>query len=113
MKIRGIEGMSDSEIVSEVQRGARFVIFYYCISIIVMTFRRGSDVYFIRPEASAFVKGFPYLLLSLVLGWWGLPWGPIYTVQAIALDCRGGKDVTSDIVRQQKARTAAASSAGA
>src|SRR5215469_11856637 len=39
-KIRGIEGMTPEQLNFELQRGARFVIFQYAISIIVMSFRR-------------------------------------------------------------------------
>ena len=28
-------------------------------------------------------------LVSLVFGWWGIPWGPIWTVQALAGNLRG------------------------
>jgi hypothetical protein len=38
MKIQGIEGMSPDEIRFEVQRGAKFVFFYYSVSVIVMSF---------------------------------------------------------------------------
>jgi hypothetical protein len=34
--------------------------------------------------------GVPYTLGTLLLGWWGIPWGPIYTVQAIAKNFSGG-----------------------
>jgi hypothetical protein len=44
MKIRGIEGMSPDQLQFEIQRGARLVCYYYCVSVVVMTFRRSSDV---------------------------------------------------------------------
>jgi hypothetical protein len=34
--------------------------------------------------------GLLYSFGTLLLGWWGIPWGPIYTVQAIARNFRGG-----------------------
>jgi len=37
-------------------------------------------------------------LLSAVLGWWGIPSGPIYSVQSIASNIKGGKDVTQQIL---------------
>ena len=40
----------------------------------------------------------PYALLSAVLGWWGIPWEPIYTVQSIASNIKGGKDVTQQVL---------------
>ena len=44
--------MSTAELDFEIQRGARFVLFQYCISIIVLTFRRASDIYFLREGES-------------------------------------------------------------
>lgn len=72
-KIRGIEGIRAGEVDFEIQRGARFVLFQYCISIIVLTFRRASDFYFLRQGESALTRGLPFTLLSLVAGWWGIP----------------------------------------
>ena len=34
-----------------------------------------------------------------VLGWWGIPWGPIWTISTIVTNLRGGRDVTNDVVR--------------
>lgn len=98
-KIVGLEAIkSGGELQQEIQQGAKFVLFQYCISILILTFKRSSNVYFIRPDENAFVKGLPFTLLSLVLGWWGIPWGPIYTVQSVWVNSKGGKDVTSEIL---------------
>jgi hypothetical protein len=40
-------------------------------------------------------------LLSLLIGWWGLPWGPVYTLEMINInsDKQGGAtDVTEDVL---------------
>jgi hypothetical protein len=97
MKIQGTEGMSTDEIRFEVQRGAKFVFFYYSISVLVMSFRRASPVYFIPAGQNALGKGLPWILLTLVAGWWGIPWGPIYTVQSLVVNFKGGKDVTAEL----------------
>src|SRR5258706_4716075 len=47
-KIRGIEGMKYGELDFEIQRGAKFVLFQYCISVVVLTLRRPADIYFLR-----------------------------------------------------------------
>jgi hypothetical protein len=107
VKIRGIEGMRAEEIDFELQRGARFVLFQYCISIIVLTFRRASNIYFLRQGENAVTKGLPFTLLSLVAGWWGIPWGPIYTVQSVYNNSRGGKDVTESVRNSLRAEAAA------
>ena len=106
-KIRGIEGMKDGELDFEIQRGGKFVLFHYCISIIVLTFRRPSDIYFLRQGESAVTKALPFTLLSLVAGWWGIPWGPIYTIQSVYNNSRGGKDVTQAVLNSLRAQAAA------
>jgi hypothetical protein len=37
-------------------------------------------------------------LLTLVAGWWGIPWGPIYTIQGVWVNLNGGRDVTPQIM---------------
>lgn len=31
---------------------------------------------------------------TLVFGWWGLPWGPVRTIQALVHNCSGGKTIS-------------------
>jgi len=107
VKIRGIEGMRGDEVDFEIQRRARFVFYQYCISIVVLTFRRASDIYFLRQGESTVTKGLPFTLLSLVAGWWGIPWGPIYTLQSVYNNSRGGKDVTKSVLNSLRAEPAA------
>ncbi len=95
--IKGTEGLSIDQIKDEISRGAKFVYFTYCISILVMTFRRPSNVYFVKTGESSFKYGWPFLLASLFLGWWGIPWGPIYTLQAMGRSFTG-KDVTPEVM---------------
>jgi hypothetical protein len=107
MKIVGIERMTTSELDFELQRGAKFVYFQYCISIIILTFKRSSNIYFFRTGENALGKSLPFTLLSLVAGWWGFPWGPIYTIQSVYNNFRGGKDVTQSVVNSMRAPKAA------
>jgi len=97
-EIVGLDGISDEEFNHELQCGARFVIYSYCISVIILTFKRPSAIYFVRSGESRFVKGLPYTLLSLVVGWWGIPFGIIYTIWCVASNSAGGTDVTDEIV---------------
>src|SRR5882672_5619198 len=98
MAIVGIDGMSTEQINMELRAGGRFVVFQYCISIIVVSFKRGSSIHFIRAGESAFGRGVLFSLCSLVLGWWGIPWGPIWTIATVYRNCRGGLDVTAHVV---------------
>ncbi len=97
-KINGIEGMSYSQLAGEVQTGGKFVVFEYCISVLIMTFKRGLAIYYIKPGESALAKGLPYTLLSLIVGWWGIPWGFIYTPMALITNFGGGKNVTTEVM---------------
>ena len=98
MKILGIEGLTPDQLNFEIQRGGKFVFFQYAISLVVVSFRRNSDVYFIRSEEATTSKSIGFTLLTLLLGWWGIPWGPIYTIQVLKTNFQGGKDVTKQIV---------------
>ena len=98
MAIKGLEGMTDGELALELASGGRFVVFEYAISIILMTFKRGSDVHFVKHGQSTFGMALPYSLLTLLLGWWGFPWGPIYSIGALFTNLGGGKDVTEEIL---------------
>lgn len=93
-------GMSANEIAFEVQRGGRFVVHQYCISVVIMTFKRNGPVRFVKAGESAVAKGLPLTLLSLVVGWWGIPWGFIYTPQVIYRNLKGGIDVTPLVMKQ-------------
>ena len=71
IEIHGMENMKQGELEFEIQRGGKFVLFQYCISVVILTFRRPSAIYLIRNGESAFTKGLPFTLLSLIAGWWG------------------------------------------
>ncbi len=107
LKIRGIETMTPDVVRFEIERGGRFVVYGYCISILVMSFKRVSGIYFVRSGESAFTKGMAFSLLSLVCGWWGIPWGPIWTIGTIVRNCRGGHDVTQEVADALATRAAA------
>ena len=105
-QIKGIEGMTTQELSSELERGGKFVVFQYCFSIIIMTFKRGSDIHFIKSGESAASKSIGFTLLSLVFGWWGFPWGPIYTIGSVYTNLSGGKDITQEILNSLNASAA-------
>ncbi len=98
MEIHGIENMSQSQINYEIQRGGKFVIFEYCISLLIITLKRPSAIHFIRPGEGTFGKSYTYTILSAIAGWWGFPWGPIYTIMSLVTNLGGGKDVTNEVM---------------
>ncbi len=104
VKIRGTENMSPESVKFEVERGGRFVIFQYCVSVLVMSFKRPSSIYFIKAEESALGKGLGFSLISLLFGWWGFPWGPIWTIGSLVTNLRGGRDITREVLQALPAR---------
>jgi hypothetical protein len=99
MGIKNLDGLSNQDLVDALQGGGKFVVYSYTISILVMTFRLGSPIYFISPSQRPVKYGLKYLLISAILGWWGFPWGAIYTIQSFLLAFRG-KDVTKEVMAQ-------------
>jgi hypothetical protein len=95
--IRGIEQWTPSEIEAAVRAGGRFVFFEYCISLIFLTLRQPTGVYFLRANEWGFLPALRCTLISLLLGWWGIPWGVIYTPLTVLTNLSGGRDVTAEV----------------
>lgn len=67
----------------------RFVIFFRTMSFIAVTTRQ--PVHGIFCPSCALRKGLQASLVTWLLGWWGLPWGPIYTAESLLRNLFGGK----------------------
>jgi hypothetical protein len=77
--------------------GATDVVFAFCVSCGVVTWVGRSRPVRVRSKAHARVRGLPYSLVSLLFGWWGLPWGVLLTPRAVWANCTGGvEDTASD-----------------
>lgn len=96
--IRGVDHLDGDRLAQELEQGARFVTFRWCVSLVLVTFQRPTGVLYIAPGKSRLEAGLPYLMTSLLLGWWGLPWGPFHTIGCVWLALRGGQDCTRQIV---------------
>jgi hypothetical protein len=66
----------------------RAATFLYTISLLVVTFRRPAGGIYCKGCRRK--QGLKYTAISAVLGWWGIPWGPLYTIQAIGRNSAGG-----------------------
>jgi hypothetical protein len=98
--IRGIGRMTVGEMRAEVRQGARFVVFEYVLSFLLITKRRHSAVFFIRPGENVFWKALRYNLVTFVAGWWAIPWGPANTIGALKDNLQGGHNVTAQVIEQ-------------
>ena len=96
--IKNLNDLTAEQVSNEIQRGGRFVMYQYTISLIVVTLQRSSDIYFVPSNEKGVTNGLHFTVISLLLGWWGIPWGPIRTVSSIACNLSGGKDITQEVM---------------
>ena len=97
-KVHGIDGLSVADLEAIIADGGKFVVFPYCVSIVVLSFRRSSDVYLLQRGESGLAKGWGYAVLSFFFGWWGFPMGLIWTPYTMFQTLSGGKDVTPEMM---------------
>jgi hypothetical protein len=93
-------------IKSDLAGGTKLVVYQYCVSIVILSFRRSSGVKVIRPGQSSVIPGLPYTLISLLAGWWGVPWGPFWTIQTVYRNLRGGIDASGPAREAPESRMA-------
>ena len=98
MQINGFDSITIDEMEDELAQGARFVMYSWCVSVLILSFKNPTDIYFIRSGESRVAKGLPFSLISLVAGWWGFPFGPIFTIWSLIENLGGGKDVTDQVL---------------
>lgn len=96
--IKNLGNLTPTQIESEIRNGGSFRVFSYTVSIVVMTFNPKTDIHFIKAGENTAKYSIGYTLLTLILGWWGFPWGPIYTIGSLFSNLSGGKDVTAEVM---------------
>ena len=67
--------------------------FELAVSIVILSFKIPSRYYIAGRDNVGFTK-IAYTTASLLFGWWGIPWGPVYTVQAVTKNVSGGYKTT-------------------
>ena len=65
----------------------------------VVTYRYSSPVYFLRRNQNAFLKVLPFTIITLLLGWWAVPYGPFYTLATVYRNVVG--NCVTDVVMQR------------
>lgn len=81
----------------EIPRPVRYVL---VVSAVVVTLHWESRVYQTHDRRERFLRGLPYSLFNAAFGWWGVPWGPVRTVQAFAANLSGVPAADSDRFRE-------------
>jgi hypothetical protein len=59
------------------------------LSFLIVTLKIPTRFYIVDHDRTRAVAA-ACTLVSLLLGWWGIPWGPVYTVQVVTRNLRGG-----------------------
>ncbi len=94
----GTAGKTVRQVCEEVANGGRFIIYPYVFSIIILSFRRSSPIQYVPPGRSGAGKAIQWSLISMLFGWWGIPWGIFFTIGALWRNAAGGIDVTEPII---------------
>jgi len=63
--------------------------YHLCVSFVIITFREPTNI-MLEESSNRFLVNIVACILTFIFGWWGIPWGPIYTVQALLRNFRGG-----------------------
>ena len=89
--------VSRAELRAALEAGARCVRYEYAVSALLFTLHYRSQVHLVRSDSGPYLRGIPYILASMLLGPWALPWGPLATLHALWANSCGGHDVTEEI----------------
>ena len=98
-----IKKLSVTELQTAIESGSRVLIFPYCISVGIMSFRRHSGPRLVGERESAFAASLPWLAITLIAGWWGIPWGIFWSLESVFFCVTGGRDITNEFVTQDDA----------
>ena len=71
--VPGAEGLTHRQLMEDIGRGGRFVLFMYAISVVFMRFRRSTGFRFVRASDGVGAGAWGPTLLTLITGWWGIP----------------------------------------
>ena len=93
MQINGLEGKSVTQLELELNRGGKFVVYLWVVSILIYTWKRPSAIYYIPPGGDRLSPGLLYSAISFFLGWWGI----FYTAESLYKNFTGVEDVTTEV----------------
>lgn len=96
--IPGTEGLTLGDVELDVLKGGRFLTFPWNISVIVLSYRRHTGLVYVPAAGTPGGHALGWGLFSLLFGWWGFPWGLIYTPASLWTNATGGKDHTQTVL---------------
>jgi hypothetical protein len=97
MIVKGIEGKTNAQLRFEISQGAKFIYFEYSLAL-VWSAQKYSRTFYVQPSKSRYLVGILYSLISIIFGWWSFR-GLFYTVTSLVTNFKGGKDITSQVLK--------------
>jgi len=83
---------------AEIKPDTELIQFQICISFILFSVKSPSR-FLVKGYDKTLSKKTICTIISFIFGWWGIPWGPIYTIQTICNNLAGGKKIkVSDLL---------------
>ncbi|CAM1356633.1 hypothetical protein [Tenacibaculum halocynthiae] len=98
LSLRNIENLSKDNVQERINKGYRFIIYPYCISLVISNINAVSPAFFLSPKDDRKKQGFIYNVISLIFGWWSIPYGPSDTINSVKTNLKGGIDITDDVM---------------
>jgi hypothetical protein len=90
-----------SDLENLVMSGHRFVTIPYVVSVVILSFRRGlGGVHVVKTGEWPVGKVIGATAITSLCGWWGFPFGIIWTVISLFHLWKGGSDVTRKLLVQ-------------
>lgn len=80
----------------------RYAFFLYTVSVLLATFKQASGG--LLCARCRFTRSLGLNLVTGFLGWWGIPWGPIYSLQSLLQNAIGGvqpKELNANLLAMQ------------
>lgn len=81
---------------SPINMGTRLVRYRYCFSYFIATSTRSSGLYIIGSRKALGAR-IVCILTTFFAGWWGIPWGPIKSVQCLFADIAKNGDLADTV----------------
>ncbi len=91
--------LPEHPVIDEVMAGRRFVTYPYVVSLLVMSFNRNmGGVRVVSRDQWPMLPLFSATFITTFFGWWGFPWGIIWSPLSLFHLWRGGRDSTLDVL---------------
>lgn len=96
--VPGIGSMTLGDLELDVLKGGRFVTFAWNVSVVVLSFRNSTKLLYVPSHGKTGGHALGWGVFSLLFGWWGFPWGLIYTPMSLWQNASGGADHTHAVL---------------